>query len=67
MTSVSADPVSVYVASVLFSAMIDPVSITVDKPLAVDSARANVASVPSPVVVDPAPIIACVWTACCTR
>ena len=64
LTSVSADPVSVYVASVPFSAMIDPVSIIVDKPLAVDSVRANVASVPTPVVVDPAPIIACVWTAC---
>ena len=37
--------------------MIDPVSITVDEPLAVDSVPANVASVPAPVVVDPAPII----------
>ena len=57
LTSVSADPVSVYVASVPFSAMIDPFSIIVDEPLAVDSVPANVASVPTPVVVDPAPII----------
>ena len=57
MTSVSAYLVSVYVASVPFSAMIDPVSITVDEPLAVDSVPANVASVPPSVVVVPAPII----------
>ena len=57
LTSVSADPVSVYVASVPFSAMIDPFSIIVDEPLAVDSVPANVASVPTPAVVDPAPII----------
>ena len=57
LTSVSADPVSAYVASVPFPTMIDPVSIIVDKPLAVDSVPANAASVPAPVVVDPAPII----------
>ena len=54
-TSVSADPVlnvppvSVDIASVPSSAMIDSVSITVDEPLAVDFVPANV-------VVDPAPI-----------
>ena len=57
LTSVSADPVSVFVASVPFSATIDPDSIIVDKPLAVVSIPANAASVPAPVVVDPAPII----------
>ena len=62
-TSVPVDPVlnvlpgSVDVVSVPSSAMIYPVSITVDEPLAVDSVPANVASVPAPVVVDPAPII----------
>ena len=57
LTSVSTDPVSVFVASVPFSATIDPVFIIVDKPLAVVSIPANAASVPAPVVVDPAPII----------
>ena len=63
-TSVPADPVldvplvSVDAASVPSSAMVGPVSITVDEPFVVVSVPTKISNVPAPAVADPA---------CCTR